>query len=220
MLSFVIENLISSIAGKARAAGIHLILATQRPSAEVITGTIKSNLPCRISFAVSNQTNSRIILDKVGAESLLGKGDMLYAPQENPDGIRIQGAFINTEEVINIVEQIKANNQSDFNEEFEKALVEQKEENNDTDDPDNDNLSDAGYDKDLPDIVRMVIKTGQASGAMIQRRFSIGYMRAAKIIDQMEKFNFIGPHNGSKPREVYITKEKFKEFFGEDFDED
>ncbi len=215
-----LENLISSIAGKARAAGIHLILATQRPSAEVITGTIKSNLPCRISFAVSNQTNSRIILDKVGAESLLGKGDMLYAPQENPDGIRIQGAFINTEEVINIVEQIKANNQSDFNEEFEKALVEQKEENNDTDDPDNDNLSDAGYDKDLPDIVRMVIKTGQASGAMIQRRFSIGYMRAAKIVDQMEKFNFIGPHNGSKPREVYISKEKFKEFFGEDFDED
>lgn len=215
-----LENLISSIAGKARAAGIHLILATQRPSAEVITGTIKSNLPCRISFAVSNQTNSRIILDKVGAESLLGKGDMLYAPQENPDGIRIQGAFIETQEVIDIVEQIKANNQADFNKEFEKALVEQKEENSEDEAEDNDNLGDAGYDKDLPDIVRMVVKTGQASGAMIQRRFSIGYMRAAKIMDQMEKFNFIGPHNGSKPREVYITKEKFKEFFGEDFDED
>lgn len=215
-----LENLISSIAGKARAAGIHLILATQRPSAEVITGTIKSNLPCRISFAVSNQTNSRIILDKVGAESLLGKGDMLYAPQENPDGIRIQGAYIETQEVINIVEQIKANNQSEFNDEFEKALVEQKEENEPSADVDGDNLSDAGYDKDLPDIVRMVIKTGQASGAMIQRRFSIGYMRAAKIVDQMEKFNFIGPHNGSKPREVYITKEKFKEFFGEEFDDD
>lgn len=215
-----LENLISSIAGKARAAGIHLILATQRPSAEVITGTIKSNLPCRISFAVSNQTNSRIILDKVGAESLLGKGDMLYAPQENPDGIRIQGAYIETQEVIDIVEQIKANNQCEFDDEFEKALVEQKEENDVVVENDGDNMSDAGYDKDLPDIVRMVIKTGQASGAMIQRRFSIGYMRAAKIVDQMEKFNFIGPHNGSKPREVYVTKEKFKEFFGEEFDED
>lgn len=212
-----LENLISSIAGKARAAGIHLILATQRPSAEIITGTIKSNLPCSIAFAVSNQTNSRIILDRVGAESLLGKGDMLYAPQDKPDVIRIQGAYIENDEVLNIVDQIKENNVCEFDDEFEKAIVASKDEEKNSND-DDESAMDLGYDRDLADIVRMVIKTGQASGAMIQRRFAIGYMRSAKIIDQMEKFNFIGPANGSKPREVYITKERFKEFFGEEFD--
>ncbi len=212
-----LENLISSIAGKARAAGIHLILATQRPSAEIITGTIKSNLPCSIAFAVSNQTNSRIILDRVGAESLLGKGDMLYAPQDKPDVIRIQGAYIENDEVLNIVDQIKENNACEFDDEFEKAIVASKDEEKNSNDED-ESVMDLGYDRDLADIVRMVIKTGQASGAMIQRRFAIGYMRSAKIIDQMEKFNFIGPANGSKPREVYITKERFKEFFGEEFE--
>lgn len=215
-----LENLISSIAGKARAAGIHLILATQRPSSDVITGTIKSNLPCRIAFAVSNQTNSRIILDKNGAESLLGKGDMLFAPQENPEGVRIQGAFIDNDEVNNIVDQIKANNSCEFDEEFEKALVDEKEEPDENKNVDSDDSDDAAYDQDLPDIVRLVIRTGQASVSMIQRRFSIGYQRACKIIDQMERFNFIGPYNGSKAREVYVTREKFKEFFGEDVDDD
>ena len=215
-----LENLISSIAGKARAAGIHLILATQRPSSDVITGTIKSNLPCRIAFAVSNQTNSRIILDKNGAESLLGKGDMLFAPQENPEGVRIQGAFIDNDEVNNIVDQIKANNSCEFDEEFEKALVDEKEESDENKNIDSDEPDDSGYDQDLPDIVRLVIRTGQASVSMIQRRFSIGYQRACKIIDQMERFNFIGPYNGSKAREVYVTREKFKEFFGEDVDDD
>ncbi len=215
-----LENLISSIAGKARAAGIHLILATQRPSSDVITGTIKSNLPCRIAFAVSNQTNSRIILDKNGAESLLGKGDMLFAPQENPEGVRIQGAFIDNDEVNNIVDQIKANNSCEFDEEFEKALVDEKEEPDENKNVDSDDADDAAYDQDLPDIVRLVIRTGQASVSMIQRRFSIGYQRACKIIDQMERFNFIGPYNGSKAREVYVTREKFKEFFGEDVDDD
>lgn len=215
-----LENLISSIAGKARAAGIHLILATQRPSREFITGPIKANLSCRIAFAVSSQTDSRIILDKNGAEALLGKGDMLFAPQESPDGIRIQGAFITNDEVLSIVDQIKANNVCDYDEEFEKALVAKPATEADAEVVDSDDIEGIGYDKDLPTIVRTVITTGQASGSMLQRRFGIGYQRAVKIIDQMEKFGFIGPHNGSKAREVYVTKEKFKEFFGEEFDDD
>lgn len=215
-----LENLISSIAGKARAAGIHLILATQRPSSDVITGTIKANLPCRIAFAVSNRLNSRIILDNDGAESLLGKGDMLFAPQDAPTGIRIQGAFIDNDEVNNIVEEIKATNVCEYDEEFEKALVEQPANEADGEIIDSDDIEEMGYDKDLPNIARMVVQSGKASGSTIQRRFGLGYQRAVKIIDQMEKFGFIGPYNGSKAREVYLTKEKFEEFFGEKFDDD
>ena len=212
-----LEGMISSIAGKARAAGIHMILATQRPSSDVITGTIKSNLPTCIAFAVSNSTNSRIILDKPGAEALVGKGDMLFAPQDRPDGIRIQGSFVDNPEINSIADFVRDNNVCEFDSEFENAIAVKEEV--EEEDGDGEASSGSEYDKDLVDIVKAVMVSGQASGAMIQRRFGIGYMRAAKIIDQMEELKFIGPSNGSKAREVFITKERYEEFFGVKFDD-
>lgn len=209
-----LESLIMAIASKARAAGIHLVLATQRPSVDVITGTIKANLPSRIAFSVSSAQNSRIILDNTGAETLRGRGDMLFAPLGESDEIRIQGAYVDNNEVKDIVSFVKEHNTADFDSEFQDAIVVKEAEKG----SDESGQDDGGYDNELIDVVRMVIRTGTASASYIQRRFRYGWNKAARIMEQMEELGFIGKQNGAKPREVYITKEKFKEVFGEDYE--
>lgn len=212
-----IEDKIKVIAAKARAAGIHLIVATQRPSADVLTGTIKTNLTSRIAFKVSGQTDSRIILDVQGAEALVGKGDMLFFPVEYSAPKRVQGSFINDDEVASVLGYIKDNVECDFDEDAQRAVF--------GSDDDSGAGADAGFAKAksdplLPDVLALVIRTKQASTSGIQRRFSIGYARASRLIDIMEELKYIGPTTGnSKPRDVYITNEQYCELFGHDVDE-
>ncbi len=212
-----IEDRIKTIAAKARAAGIHLIVATQRPSADVLTGTIKTNLTSRIAFKVSGQTDSRIILDVQGAEALVGKGDMLFFPVEYSAPKRVQGSFISDEEVASVLGYIKDNVECDFDEDAAAAVF------GNGDDGLNgaeSGLQKAKGDPLLPDVLALVIRTKQASTSGIQRRFSIGYARASRIMDIMEELKYIGPVTGnSKPREVYITNEQYKEMFGHDVDD-
>ncbi|MBR2988632.1 MAG: DNA translocase FtsK, partial [Clostridia bacterium] len=208
-----LDDIIANIAGKARAAGIHLVLATQRPSVNVITGTIKSNLNSRIAFAVASSTDSRIILDKTGAESLLGRGDMLFAPLDAPEETRIQGAYVSNDEIKNVVQFVKENNAGDVDEEFVSVLTAKSN---------GAGGGDAGSIEEIdPDILKSVcrclINNGTASGSLITRRFNVGWNRAAKIIEYIESLGFIGPQVGAKGREVIITKEKFEEYFGEKF---
>lgn len=209
----VLEGKIMSIAQKARAAGIHLILATQRPSVDVITGTIKANLPSRIAFTVKSIVDSRTILDECGAETLLGRGDMLYSPVGMDDPKRVQGAFVTDKEVLAISEYVRENNEADFDEEFATAIAKRNDE------PETDGDEEEGdkeFDSLIPEVLKCVIESGSASTSMIQRRFSVGYARASRIIDQMELHKFIGPLEGSKPRAVYISREQYKELFGTD----
>ncbi len=207
----ILENKIMSIAQKARAAGIHLILATQRPSVDVITGTIKANLPSRIAFSVKSIVDSRTILDECGAETLLGRGDMLYSPVGMDDPKRVQGAFVTDKEVIAVTEYVRANNEADFDEEFTAAITKTED---DTESEGESGGDDKEFDPLMPEVVKCVIETGSASTSMIQRRFSVGYARASRMIDQMEQHKFIGPLEGSKPRAVYISREQYKEIFG------
>lgn len=210
-----LEDAIVALASKARAAGIHLVLATQRPSVDVITGTIKANLPSRIAFAVSTMQDSRIILDGGGAETLLGRGDMLFAPLNESEETRIQGAFVENFEVKQIVDFVKENNSCDFDDEFCDA-IEPKETSSGAGGKDEEGSQ---YDKELPEVVRCVIRSGKASSAHIQRRFRFGWNKAARIMEQMEELHFVGPQEGgAKSREIYVTPEKFEEFFGEKFE--
>ncbi|MCI8412669.1 MAG: hypothetical protein HFE47_01045 [Clostridia bacterium] len=209
----VLETKIMSMAQKARAAGIHLILATQRPSVDVITGTIKANLPSRIAFSVKSIVDSRTILDQCGAETLLGRGDMLYAPIGLDDPKRVQGAFVTEQEITAVTEYVRANNEVDFDDEFTAAITKRDEEPETSDEEDDDNKE---FDSLMPEVLKCVIESGSASTSMIQRRFSVGYARASRIIDQMELHKFIGPLEGSKPRAVYISREQYRELFGID----
>jgi S-DNA-T family DNA segregation ATPase FtsK/SpoIIIE len=195
-----VEDSIMRITQMARAAGIHLIVATQRPSTDVITGVIKANIPSRIAFAVSSQIDSRTILDHPGAEKLLGKGDMLFSPMGSNDPTRIQGAFISEEEVTKIVDFAIDQQKAVYDESFMK-LDEQQSSNKTTIDKDDVDNDDPLYN----DIVEFVITTGKASASLLQRRFKLGYNRAARIIDLLEERGIIGPQNGSKPREVLVT---------------
>jgi S-DNA-T family DNA segregation ATPase FtsK/SpoIIIE len=206
-----VEDKIRSLAQKARAAGIHLIVATQRPSVDVITGTIKANLPSRIAFSVTNYQDSKTILDEGGAESLLGKGDMLYSPIDYNTPKRVQGAYITSAEVVAVVDYCKHNNLSRFDDNIEKEIMHQKEQSIDAEYVDYDDI-----DTLLPEVLRRVIETGQASTSMIQRHFRVGYARASRIVDQMEQRGYIGPLDGSRPREVKITKEIYANDFGDD----
>ncbi len=203
-----VEDAICRLAQKARAAGMHLVIATQRPSVDVITGLIKANIPSRIAFAVSSQVDSRTILDQVGAEKLLGKGDMLFYPSGAPKPMRIQGAFISDKEVEKVVDFVKANGETtyrdDITEYIEKANTTDKE-------IDEGALEDDETDALLNDAIQMVIESGQASTSMIQRRLKVGYARAGRIIDQMEERGIISGYQGSKPREVLMTKERWEE---------
>ena len=193
-----VEDSIMRITQMARAAGIHLIVATQRPSTDVITGVIKANIPSRISFAVSSQIDSRTILDASGAEKLLGKGDMLYYPMGASTLTRIQGAFISEEEVSKIVDFVIDQQKATYDESFMKLDEVQTKTNIDKDDVDND-------DPLYNDVVEFVITTGKASASLLQRRFKLGYNRAARLIDLLEERGIVGPQNGSKPREVLVA---------------
>jgi len=210
-----IEDRIAKLAAKARAAGIHLVLATQRPSVDVITGTVKANLPSRVAFALTNYMDSKTVLDGGGAEKLLGKGDMLFKPQDKPEPRRVQGAYVSNAEISAVVEFIKQNNKPVYDDAAGKAIK-----NPHADRPTN-NDGGAGsreleFDPVLKDALMMFIQTKQASGSMISRRFSVGFNRAGRIMDQMERAGFIGPQEGSKPRQVLITMDEFNAIFNEE----
>lgn len=204
-----VEDAICRILQKARAAGIHMILATQRPSVNVITGIIKANLPSRISFAVSSQVDSRTILDRGGAETLLGKGDMLFSPQGAPKPIRVQGAFISDEEVEMLLDFIRAQGQEISENEELIDFMENEAAEDERADADEGSVR---YDELLPNAVELVMSTGQASSSNIQRRLGVGYTRAARLVDTMEELRIIGPSaGGNKPREILMTSEQAKE---------
>lgn len=190
-----IEDYICRLAQMARAAGMYLIVATQRPSVDVITGTIKANIPSRISFAVSSQVDSRTILDMAGAEKLLGKGDMLFYPSFYSKPVRLQGAFIGESEVESVVNYLKEQNITEYNDEIIEVIQNKKE----IDTMDSDDL--------LPQAIDLVVEEGQASISLLQRKLKIGYARAARIVDEMEERGIVGGHEGSKPRKVLVTRD-------------
>ena len=211
-----VETSIVRLAQKARAAGMHLIIGTQRPSVDVITGLIKSNVPSRIAFTVASQVDSRTILDNAGAEKLLGMGDMLYAPVGSPKPLRVQGAFVSDDEVERIVNFIKRNNDPvRYDQEFldnidrEAAMIGSKRQADMDDDPDAEGVD--GADPKFYEAVRIAVENKRISTSLLQRMLSIGYGRAAKIIDQMEAKGFVGPAVGNKPREIRITEQAFAE---------
>lgn len=202
-----VEESICRLAQKARAAGMHLVIATQRPSVDVITGLIKANVPSRIAFAVSSQVDSRTILDSVGAEKLLGKGDMLFFPAGAPKPSRVQGAFVSDDEVEKIVDFVKSNGTATYSED----ILESIENSNKTDKEIAQESADDDTDPFLMDAIQTVVETGQASTSFIQRRFKVGYARAGRIIDQMEERGVISGYQGSKPREVLMTLDRLNE---------
>lgn len=201
-----VESYICRLAQLARAAGMHLVIATQRPSVNVITGVIKANIPSRIAFAVSSNTDSRTILDAGGAEKLLGKGDMLYYPMGASKPLRVQGAFISDDEVERLVEFVKKESEAVYDED----VLELVEKSSDTSDESAAEEESPG-DKDplLSKAIEIVVDAGQASVSLVQRRLSVGYSRAGRLVDQMESRGIIGPHEGSKPRRVLVTKEEY-----------
>ena len=210
-----VEEKIARLAQKSRAAGIHLILATQRPSVDVITGTMKNNFPSRISFKLMSFADSKTILDQAGAEKLLGRGDMLYKPGDAPEPRRIQGCFVTTEEVNNIVEYVKEkNSEYDFDSSVDSYI--QNPQKQDVFSQNNGETSgEGGTDPLLPQALKCAIENGQISISLLQRRLVIGYPRAARIIDQMQERKYITPQDGSKPRAVLITMEEYEELFGD-----
>ena len=202
-----VENSICRLAQKARAAGMHLVIATQRPSVNVITGVIKANIPSRIAFAVSSQVDSRTILDEGGAEKLLGKGDMLFYPTGIPKPVRIQGAFVSDKEVENIVKFIR----KDGDAIYDTDIMETIDKANEPEKVESDEDKDDTVDPFLDEAIELVVENQQASTSYIQRRFKVGYARAGRIIDQMEERGIISGYNGSKPREVLMSKERWQE---------
>lgn len=200
-----VEDSICRLAQMARAAGMHLVIATQRPSVDVITGIIKANIPSRIAFAVSSQVDSRTILDMGGAEKLLGRGDMLFSPIGNNKPTRVQGCFIDDREIEAVVEFIR---QAAFAE-YDEGVMEEierggaQEQSGDSDSPEGDPM--------IPEAVRCVVEAGQASTSLLQRRLRLGYARAGRLVDEMEQMGVVGPHEGSKPRQVLITWQQYLE---------
>ena len=218
-----VEDSICRIAQKARAAGMHLIIGTQRPSVDVITGLIKANFPSRIACRVSSQIDSRTIIDRAGAENLIGRGDMLYNPVGADKPIRVQGAFVSDQDVEKVVTFIKTNNSGV---EYNTSAIEQVERNAASigaskkgggaaaDDGDG-----AGEDDPmLRPAIELAVESGKISTSLIQRRLSLGYGRAAKLIDRMEQLGYVSAPEGQKPREVLITKEQFMEMVFRDTD--
>lgn len=206
-----VEDYICRIAQKARAAGIHLIVATQRPSVDVITGLIKANIPSRIAFAVSSQIDSRTILDSSGAEKLLGNGDMLFLPVGAAKPVRVQGTFVTDEEIGAVLSFIKSTSSSQYDEEMiaemERRAVAEKGSKKGDDDGDGSGALDPMFEQ----AVECVIDAGQASTSLLQRRCKLGYARAARIMDQMEQEKIIGPYEGAKPRAVLVTRDQWQE---------
>ena len=203
-----VEDSICRLAQMARAAGMHLVIATQRPSVDVITGIIKANIPSRIAFSVSSQVDSRTILDMGGAEKLLGHGDMLFSPVGSQKPKRIQGCFVSDSEIESVVEFIKKSQQADYSD----SIAEEIERNAASDDKGSDD-ADTGENDDpmLSDAIKYVIEAGQASTSFLQRRLRLGYARAGRMMDQMEQKGIVGPSEGSKPRQILITYQQWLE---------
>jgi S-DNA-T family DNA segregation ATPase FtsK/SpoIIIE len=202
-----VEDSIIRLAQKARAVGIHLVVATQRPSVDVITGMIKANIPSRIAFAVSSQVDSRVIMDTPGAEALLGMGDMLYKPVSAMRPSRVQGAFISEGEVGEIVVASAASSSGDASPNFVEEVTQPKEDPKKNDEPEDDLL---------PDAASFVVSTQQASVSAVQRRFRVGYSRAGRIIDALERRGVVGPYEGSKSRSVVATELDLPRIFEQD----
>ena len=191
-----LESIVARLTAMSRAVGIHLVLATQRPSVNVITGLIKANIPSRIAFMVASRTDSNIIIDQIGAEKLLGKGDMLYASATDPFPVRIQGTLVSDDEVEKVVDYVKQYGEPDYID--DEIFVEDDEEENDG----NLGLFGEGDDPLYDKALEIVVQSGKASASYLQRRLKIGYNRAARLVEEMEERGIVGPQNGSKPREV------------------
>ena len=209
-----VEESICRIAQMGRASGIHLVIATQRPSADVITGLMKANIPSRIAFAVASAMESRIILDTAGAEKLVGKGDMLYAPLGQGKPKRVQGCFITDDEVQEVVSFVKASSEAEYSDavmaEIDKKAAESGKSSSGSSDSAAAETDSSDGDEMLPAAVDVILETGQASVSMLQRRLKLGYARAARIMDEMEERGIVGPFEGSKPRQLLITREQWQ----------
>ncbi|MBP3685471.1 MAG: DNA translocase FtsK, partial [Clostridia bacterium] len=212
-----VETAICRLAQKARAAGIHLVLGTQRPSVDVITGLIKSNIPSRIAFTVASQIDSRTILDSAGAERLLGNGDMLYAPIGATKPVRVQGSFVSEEEVRAVVSFLKQSGEASYSEETmadiekEAEKCDKKKGASSASGEGASSLADQDGDDLFFKAVELALDNGGIATSLLQRRLSVGYARAARLIDAMEERGIVGPHNGAKPRELRITREEYME---------
>ena len=210
-----VEDSICRLAQMARAAGMHLILATQRPTVNVITGLIKANVPSRISLKVSSNTDSRTILDTGGGEKLIGRGDMLFSPVGAPKPIRVQGCYASDEEIEGVTHHIKKAYSAQYNSEIEEKIkrIAAEEIAQGKKSGDSDSSSDEGLDIDskMEEAIKCVIEAGQASTSLLQRRLKVGYARAGRMIDDMEQMGVVGPHQGSKPRDVLMTYNEWLE---------
>ena len=211
-----VEESICRVAQMGRAAGMHLVIATQRPSSDVITGLMKANIPSRIAFAVASSLESRIILDTTGAEKLVGKGDMLYFPLGNQKPTRVQGCFITPEEIERVVNFVKESGTADYSDEVMEKIEEVMKQSDKSGGKSSGGSAPApdegeGCDELLGAAVEVILETGQASVSMLQRRLKLGYSRAARLVDQMEERGIVGPFEGSKPRQLLITKEQWQE---------
>ena len=208
-----VEESICRVAQMGRAAGMHLVIATQRPSADVITGLMKANIPSRIAFAVKDVTNSRIILDDPGAEKLVGRGDMLYAPIGSDKPIRVQGCYITPEEIERVVSYVKSTGEVQYSDEVMRKIEEsvQEKERKGGSPGEASAVPDDEDDELFPAAVDVVLEVGQASTSMIQRRLKLGYNRAARLVEQMQKQGIVGPSEGSKPRQLLITRAQWQE---------
>ena len=203
-----VEDSIQRLTQLARAAGIHLVIATQRPSVNVITGVIKANIPVRIAFQVASQVDSRTILDAAGAEKLLGNGDMLFATSTT-HRVRVQGAWVSDDEVQKITHYLAEHHEAEYNHDVIEHM-----ENAELNDAEREEASEE-YDELLPKAIEIVIDAGQASISMLQRKMKIGYARAGRLIDDMAARGIVSPSEGAKPREVLMTREQFQQMFGE-----
>ena len=205
-----VEDSICRLAQMARAAGMHLVVATQRPTVDVVTGLIKANIPSRIAFAVSSAIDSRTILDCMGAEKLLGQGDMLFSPVGVQKPTRIQGCYVSESEIDSIVDFIKKSRSIDYDEkiieDIEKNAVADPSQKNSDKQSDNSDM-----DPVMEDAIKCVIEAGQASTSLLQRRLRLGYARAGRLIDEMEQMGIVGPHEGSKPRQVLMSYSQWLE---------
>ena len=209
-----VEDSICRVAQMGRAAGMHLVIATQRPSSDVITGLMKANIPSRIAFAVASSLESRIILDTTGAEKLVGKGDMLYAPLGAGKPTRVQGCFITPEEIERVVDYVKQSGEAEYSQDVMDKIeqaVKEKEKGGGKSAGAPEPAGESPDDELLSAAVDVVLETGQASVSMLQRRLKLGYARAARLVDQMEERGYVGPFEGSKPRQLLIDKAKWQE---------
>ena len=206
-----VEDAIIRLAQMARAAGMHLVIATQRPSVDVITGLIKANIPSRLALTVASQVDSRTIIDTGGAEKLLGKGDMLFMPVGMAKPMRVQGCFVSNREVESVVEFLKPAVETTYDEAIIQEIDRQAAASGKSAAGADEELGDGEGDELLPQAIETVVEAGMASTTMVQRRLRVGYARAGRLMDEMEQRGIIGPHEGSKPRQVLITRQQWLE---------